>query len=186
MSDWAVGEEWRALNWLVGYEISESGLLRRVSVRQKRPGSLVRGHLVRGYHLYRVTDGKGGIRRLLAHRLVCEAWHGKPDLLRREAAHWDGVRTNNHYSNLRWASPAENNADRRRHGTQAGELQSRAILKWETVRRIRAGYSGKWGEITALARQHGVKKETMRELIRGRTWKERDSFLDSMKRKVRV
>lgn len=174
MSDWQVGEEWRTLDWLPGYSISEHGNLRRDAVRQKRAGSFVHGYLVKGYRLYRITDGNGGSRYLLAHRLVCEAWHGKPNALHREAAHWDGSRTNNHYSNLRWASPVENNADRRRHGTQAGELHSRTSLTWDTVRRIRRTYSGKWGEISALARQHGVHRETMRLILNGGTWKERE------------
>lgn len=167
--------DWRSLIWLSGYEISEGGDLRRVNVRQKRPGSLVCGYLVNGYRLYRITDGAGGVLNLLAHRLVCEAFHGPPNPLHREVVHYDGVRSHNHYSNLRWVSPVENAADRTRHGTQAGENHSRAVLDWATVRCIREHYSGKRGEISALARKHGLTREGMRAVIRGHTWKEREA-----------
>jgi len=56
-----------------------------------------------------------------AHRLVCLAHHGE-SLHGEEVRHLDGSRTNNHPSNLEWASRAENAKDRARHGTnQAGE-----------------------------------------------------------------
>lgn len=167
--------DWRVIDWLSGYEISRTGELRRVNVRQKVTGSLVRGHVVKGYRVFRLPNGKGGIRYLLAHRLVCEAFNGPPNVLHREVAHFDGNRLNNNAENLRWVSPAENAADRTMHGTQAGENHPRSRLAWTTVRDIRRNYAGRRGEISALARQHGLHRESMRQIIRGETWKERAS-----------
>src|SRR3546814_19306228 len=64
--------------------------------------------------------GKMGIegqrKNFEVHRLVCEAFHGPaPD--GQQAAHKDGVRTNCYASNLRWATPASNTADKYGHGT---------------------------------------------------------------------
>jgi hypothetical protein len=50
------------------------------------------------------------------HRLVCEAYHGPAPSPIHHAAHWDGDKENNSASNLRWATPQENEADKVRHG----------------------------------------------------------------------
>lgn len=169
-----MSDDWRSLRWLPRFEVSADGKLRRKAFPRKRAGSLVRPQIVKGYVLYRVSDGNGGRQNLLAHRLVCEAFHGPPNILHREVAHWDGNRSNNHYTNLRWVSPAENAADRTRHGTQSGENASRAKLNWETVRNIRSSFTGRRGEIAALARLHGVHRMTIRLIVRNKTWKERE------------
>src|SRR3546814_19434090 len=55
---------------------------------------------------------EGQRKNFEVHRLVCEAFHGPaPD--GQQAAHKDGVRTNCYASNLRWATPASNTADRK-------------------------------------------------------------------------
>src|SRR5699024_6464865 len=49
------------------------------------------------------------------HRLVLEAFVGPcPDGM--EACHWDDDKTNNHVSNLRWATQSDNMHDRVRNG----------------------------------------------------------------------
>src|SRR3546814_7109206 len=59
---------------------------------------------------------EGQRKNFEVHRLVCEAFHGPaPD--GQQAAHKDGVRTNCYASNLRWATPASNTADKYGHGT---------------------------------------------------------------------
>lgn len=55
-------------------------------------------------------------RRYLVARLVCRAFHGEP-FPGAQAAHNDGSRDNNCADNLRWATVAENMADKRLHGT---------------------------------------------------------------------
>jgi hypothetical protein len=55
----------------------------------------------------------GGQKRYL-HALVAEAFHGpRPDGC--HALHWDDDPLNPHATNLRWGTPAENAADRRRN-----------------------------------------------------------------------
>jgi hypothetical protein len=50
------------------------------------------------------------------HRLVCEAFNGAPAREGLQAAHFDGNVLHNVPSNLRWATSAENAADKERHG----------------------------------------------------------------------
>jgi hypothetical protein len=166
-------KQWRTLPWLPGYEISEDGDVRHTTRKATRPaGYVLKGGTCNGYRIYKLPVG--GVKRIYsAHRLVCEAWHGhKRNVLHREAAHNDGNRANNHYSNLRWASRTENNADRKAHGTDpVGERNPRARLNWGQVSLIRERYTGARGEITALAREFGVSHGAMCAVLDGRHWR---------------
>ena len=61
-----------------------------------------------------------GVRRSKSvHGLVCLAFNGKKPSPIHEVRHLDGTRNNATPSNLLWGTPAENEADKRRHGTVA-------------------------------------------------------------------
>src|SRR5271157_4590362 len=66
-------------------------------------------------------DGHGMIsldgRRRLVNRLVCKIYHGAPPSQRHQAAHNCGFSSCVNYRHLRWATPAENTADKILHGT---------------------------------------------------------------------
>jgi len=86
------------------------------------------------------------------------------------AAHCDGDRLNNHYSNLRWATAKDNCADKLLHGTvQRGENNARAKLTESEVREIRKSNSPN----TVLARQYGrgLTKNGIQAIKAGRTWR---------------
>ena len=51
------------------------------------------------------------------HRLVLEAWVGMAPTQKHQAAHWNGDPSDNRLENLRWATQAENEADKVRHGS---------------------------------------------------------------------
>jgi hypothetical protein len=77
------------------------------------------------------TYGKQRIR--LVHQLVLEAnGHPKP-FPDAEVRHLDGDRQNNHISNLKWGTSAENSADLVKHGTLAGEKNPAAKLTGDDV-----------------------------------------------------
>lgn len=108
--------EWRYSN-VPDYEVSEQGDLRLL----KNKGNYVAGNILKGscdrngYRRYRLRI-KGCRTGFSAHRLTLLAFVGPPPTPRHQCAHWDGNPSNNHYSNLRWATAAENAADRVRHG----------------------------------------------------------------------
>jgi FixJ family two-component response regulator len=85
-------------------------------------------------------------------------------------AHYDGNRRNNALSNLRYASPQENEADKRRHGTVAcGERNANhkltaAEVRWAR-RELAAGRTRQ-----SVADDLGVSHGTIKDLKRGRTW----------------
>ena len=116
--------EWRQVDWLPDYEISEDGDVRRLTGTRRNdprygPGYVIKGYPAgfrRQYRYVKLTLADGNQIKLPVHRLVCEAWHGKPPP-EHEVAHNDGNPANNHWSNLRWDTPLGNYADHERLGT---------------------------------------------------------------------
>lgn len=89
-------------------------------------------------------DGRGQVtidkRTLQSHRVMCELAHGKPPTLKHEAAHSCGKGHEGcvNPKHLRWATHAENVADKELHGTVIrGEKCSSAILTESRVIAIR-------------------------------------------------
>ena len=68
-----------------------------------------------GYYAV-ILHANGGEVTRYCHRLVLEVFVGPPGP-GQEAAHNNGVRTDNRLENLRWASRRENHADKLKHGT---------------------------------------------------------------------
>lgn len=118
-------------------EISENGDLRHTGPIKPghRSGQRINGHIdADGYKHFWI---KG--RSHKAHRLVCEAFHGPEPEGKPVVAHNDGNPRNNHYSNLRWTTQADNLADRIAHGTMNyGSRNGMAKLTDETVAKIAA------------------------------------------------
>lgn len=164
--------EWRPCPGFPDYIISEYGdIIRTTSCRQSPSGREITqkvtyaGYLDVGLSI----SGKQYYRRV--NRLVCEAWHGPPPSPKSHACHTDGVRTNNHYSNLRWASCAENHQDKHQHGTwMCGSKHPLAKLTEELVatikRRLLQGDSA-----TILSTLYGVPKSKISSIKHGRSWK---------------
>jgi hypothetical protein len=66
---------------------------------------------------------------------------------------------------------ATNTADKVCRGRQPrGERNGRAKLTAADVWAIRAASTGRHGELTLLARQYGVDRRTITDVIRGRSW----------------
>lgn len=122
-----IDEEWRPVVGYEGYyEVSDQGRVRsldRAITRQDGTSMRCRGKILKQhlddsgrFQLGLTRDGHGQTRRV--HGLVLEAFVGpRPDGM--EACHSDGNCRNNHVSNLRWGTHAENMEDRVRHGVYA-------------------------------------------------------------------
>lgn len=113
----------------------------------RRPG--------KGYLYVTLTDGP---RRRKIHLAVAvlEAHRGLKQMPEHEARHGNGVRTDNHLSNLSWGTKKQNRADRERHrmerqqGIQAAPAPSGLI----TLREAEAGamFPVTWGRPAAVFR----------------------------------
>lgn len=139
-------EEWRPIPGCEGrYEASSMGRIRslpRIVITGKGSRSKVKGGILKPntstpYNRIHLNRGCGR-RDYPVHLLVLETFRGpKPE--GKQGAHDNGIRTDNRLANLMYKTPAENVADKIRHGTTSrGELNPRAKLKVEQVMEIRA------------------------------------------------
>lgn len=101
----------------------------------------------------------------LIHHLVLES-HVGPRPEGAEGAHWDGDKSNNSLSNLRWATPADNGSDNARLGVSKGERHGLHKLTDEAVREIRK--HGK--SYRSLAADYDVSVGTIQRVIQGKGW----------------
>lgn len=162
-------QRWKPIDGWEAYEVSDQGRVRSLPRRRTRGRELRAGtNPISGYQVVCLSIGG---KRLSAnvHTLVARAFLGPmPD--GKEVAHADGDPSNNELGNLRYATPVENQADRVPHGrTNRGERSAHHKLTSAQVLaiadRLRAGASH-----TALGRQYGVARETIRCIAIGRNW----------------
>jgi hypothetical protein len=100
-------EQWRpVVGWEALYEVSTHGQVRR-------DGSVLKAK-VSGKSPYQYVNLCNGSLNVYStiHRLVATAWLANPSY-KPCVDHIDGVHTNNHISNLRWATRTENQQNKR-------------------------------------------------------------------------
>jgi len=160
--------------WETRYEVSEHGDVRskdmvvgaksgKTAVRKGRVLAPVRKS--NGYLAVTLTDGVNR-PQIGVHRLVARAFLGECPI-GLHVLHGDGDKTNNHYSNLRYGTPAENVEDTRLHGRRKyGAQVANAKLDDDAVRHIRS--SNRNG--AALAAMYGVTAAHISAVRRGRAW----------------
>lgn len=107
--------KWKAIDNFPGYEISNTGKL-------KRHGKIIRSERSKnGYQRKYLKDFN---KNVLIHRLVAKAFIPNP-LMKSQVNHKDKNKENNNAENLEWATPSEN----QKHSYQNG----REILSAENV-----------------------------------------------------
>lgn len=181
----ADGIIWKVVPGFQAYEISEYGRIRRRFTEPKRPNvgeagsevTITRGSM--GYFTAGLKSDDGVRQKRRVHRLVALAFHGPPPSDQHHAAHNDGTKNNNHYTNIRWATPAENSADRDRQGrgwlgkrmpTCQGSRHCRARLTEDQVLAIRHAAANGWSRLE-IATLYSVGRNTVDCIIHRKTWK---------------
>jgi hypothetical protein len=113
-----------------------------------------------------VFSVNGRITTCLVHRLVLELFVGLCPL-GWEACHNDGVRTNNSVTNLRWDTPASNQADRVQHGTSILTYNKLTLDKARLIKSLRS----KGLTILRIAEQVKTSTVTVSSVLSGKTWR---------------
>lgn len=105
-----------------------------------------------------------------AHRASCKLHNGPAPSERHEAAHSCGNRLCVNPAHLRWATPAENAADKEIHGTSpVGERNGCAKLTSEKAAEIRRLRGTTTQE--KIAQQFGVSRRAVGMILNNQTWK---------------
>lgn len=143
----------------------------RVNAKRPKPFCLAEAVGSNGYPFVSIIED-GRKRNKSVHGLVCAAFHGARPSAIHEVRHADGVRLNSLPGNLSWGTPAENEADKRRHGTVAeGSRHGIAKLNEEAVRILRIAIpQGLWNPVDA-AKVFGVDASVIRSAASGKNWK---------------
>jgi len=160
--------EWRAIPRYEGrYECSEDGdvysLLTNKVLRKNKDG---RGYLQVGLYI----DGKQRPSRV--HRVIAETFFGKcPDGM--NVNHKDGVKTNNHRSNLEYVTPERN----REHAIEMGLVDNNgeksAVNKLMNadIPKIRILLASGDFTLKQIADMYCVSRSAIKSVKSGRTWR---------------
>lgn len=170
-------ENWREITGWPGYEVSDLGRVRSWKQRSKgrvwtvdrnQPPRILKSDLRNGYASIILSEKGKKTAHASVHRLVLEAFVGPGGDL--HGAHCNGDKSDNRAANLRWATPVENNADKKQHGThQSGDRAGTAKLTWALVDQIRQRRDQ--GEsVVALSKAFAVCRNTISNITANRTW----------------
>lgn len=131
----------------------------------------VRPACTRGEYLFVNLSRGGAVKSFRLNRLVLTAFEGPP-FEGAQACHRNGDRSDNRLDNLYWGTPAENQTDKERHGTQVrGESMATARLDRAKVAEARSLWAGGGVTILQLAERYGVSGPTIWKAVTRRTWK---------------
>jgi hypothetical protein len=170
--------EWRIIPIFPEYEASSDGEIRRIGSDVVLRPAPNRKTAYLGVSLWR--DGKG--KTFLVNRLVCSAFHGAPPTVDHQAAHENGIRSDNRADNLSWKTRPENYEDQIRHGTckRHGRIHSARLTPEQAIeiRNLRAaaprssgtGVRIRKGYAEEVAAGYGVTAAAVRQIWKGKTW----------------
>ena len=165
--------EWRKTDRFPCYEVSEYGAVRRATkgIRGGIVGKVLKPYLREdGYDMYILREGNKSYHAK-AHQLVAEAFIGKKPFDGAEVCHFDGTRTNDHYSNLRWDTRSGNNADKVRHGTSNhGEANWNAKITKDAVEEIKRRYKAGGISQRELGDEFGIQQPHVSRILSGKRW----------------
>jgi hypothetical protein len=167
-------EIWKDIPDFIGHQVSNFGRVRSCMEKSVKAERTDRWHICKtggSRNVYPALCVRINLKtkRARVHRLVAKAFipnpEGKP-----QVAHEDGDRSNNHVSNLRWATAKENDQDKEKHGTvMRGERNANAKLTHNGVlnaKRMREeGHS-----YESIGKHFGLHRETIRLALTGKTW----------------
>lgn len=152
--------------------VNPSGqIMRRVL---KRGSTGAGAYVVQTYSTHRPTGRvyfqlvfEGVTKSVLVNRVVGLALIENPEL-KPEVNHKDGVKANNTFDNLEWATRAEQEKHAQGSGLKANRGSSNANAKLTAVQveAIRAAKA----PISELAKSFGVSRKTITDIINRRTW----------------
>lgn len=172
-------EIWKNIPAYPGYQVSTLG--RICSLRNSTKPVIMKLQMTtpaktspqNGPRYWQVTlvDGMGKKRHKRVHRLVLSAFVGLPPSKKHQGAHRDGNSLNNWLANLKWATQAENEADKIGHGTKKeGADHGSAKLTTKQVQEIRAVKVWTRGLVKAMALKFGVADATISKVRHNKRW----------------
>ena len=164
------GSHWITIDYCTDYQVSQFGEIRsrkfdKIRTLKQKP--------VGRHRDYRAVElwNNGKSKQYYVHRLVLEAFSGGPPTSTHECNHKDGIKHNNHITNLEWTTSSENT----RHAVQNKLHMSGEDCPWskltendvETIKHMRQeGMTHK-----SIAEQFNVQSRQIGRILDGTRWK---------------
>lgn len=158
-------EEWRPVSGYEGlYEVSNMG-----NIRSLRNGCVLALMNSRGYRRCHLAKD-GHVKTAQVHRLVAEAFIPNPEN-KPQVNHKHGIKSDNRASELEWVTHRENEDHAAENGLKArGSRNAMVTLNPESVQRLLARREETGMSIYALAREFGVSKSLVSNILNGKHW----------------
>jgi hypothetical protein len=167
-------EIWKTIPAAPDYEASTFGRIRRSSTGISPKSRVVVGRILKPrlsgrrmtYLCVNMTVA-GRAKNYNVHRMVGETFLGAAPTPNAHIAHRDGDSLNNAISNLRWATPSENERDKLRHGRDTRGTRN-GVNKLTSVDVLAIRESTR--PQSAVAAQFGVSQTTVSKIRRRMRW----------------
>lgn len=149
--------------WSHGYQWRNTG-----HSATEHAGKWLTPWLTLGYPCVGLSDRNGAKKKVMVHRIVASAWVQNEDPERRKHVnHINGVKTDNHYTNLEWCTQRHNNQHARMVLHHAGNGRRVSYQQAVAYRERRAA-----GErVMDLAAEAGMSDSAMSHLLAGKTYR---------------
>lgn len=162
-------EEWRSIPDRPGYEVSNLGNFRcwNPQNRNSAPPAVprpVKSHP--GTGLYRRVLLGYRTKTLMVHTVVAQVFHGPRPSPKHQASHINGDAWDNRAANLTWELCSQNQARKRRHGTNAKKLTESVVTA------IRKAYRAGGVTQREVGETFDVTQATISKIVRNDLWKE--------------
>lgn len=170
--------EYRDIPGIPGYCVGNNGTVwscwifrRRKRVLSECWKEMLQRTNRQGYRSIRLTTPKGR-QSFFVHRLVLMVFVGEKPA-DKECRHFpDPTKSNNHVTNLSWATRLQNVADNLASGVQVHGVRSPASKLCEnSVKAIRARYASGNTSHRKLGKEFGVSHCTIERILKHRKWK---------------
>lgn len=161
----------------VRYQISNYGRIRAINKVTGKEKLLKGSHSKRGHHRLNIKMESGKGAGVYVHRIVAETFVKQPSQEHKYVIHLDHDKTNNKYTNLRWATQDEVNKHAKNSPlyNQAREKQREHYkLNEAKVKMIKRMLKRKKVKMKIIAKQFGISHTQLNRIKNGENWADVD------------
>lgn len=166
-------EIWKKANGYSNYEVSNLGRIKTFNWKGSKKEAILKPALdKRGYLRTVLKSDNGESKTIKVHRIVLNTFKPSKDFL--EVNHINGIKNDNRIENLEWCTRSENIQhciDNNLQYVLKGEEIGNSKLTEENVLYIRANFKPRIITRSKLAEMFNVKEATIKDVLRGKTWK---------------